>query len=90
MTRSFSSQKGRAAKLHRVLRSTPPNSAALGTGGKWQDWKMAVKGSHISIYNQEKNIRDLKISGDIRVEAINGGAVLGGGGDDCISIDVES
>ena len=40
---------------------------------------MAVKGSHISIYNQEKNIRDLKISGDIRVEAINGGAVLGGG-----------
>ena len=33
----------------------------------------------IVIYNQEKHIRDLKISDGIG-EAVNGGAVLGGGG----------
>ena len=42
--------------------------------------KTAVKGV---IYNQEKRIRDLKISSGIDGEAVNGGAVLGGG--DCSS-----
>ena len=37
--------------------------------------KTAVKGV---MYNQEKHIRDLKISGSIGGEAVNRGAVLGG------------
>ena len=38
--------------------------------------KTAVKGV---IYNQEKHIRDLKISGGMEGEAVNGGVVGGGG-----------
>ena len=46
------------------------------------DWKKPAvlenggKGSHL--YNQEKNIQYLKISGSIRGEAVNGGEVLRG------------
>ena len=43
--------------LHQIIQSTPPHTAALGTGEK-----TAVKGV---IYNQEKHIRNLKMSGGI-------------------------
>ena len=64
--------------------SRPPNTAALGTGDKTAVLENGNKG--FLIYNQEKHIRDLKISSGIGGEAVNGEAVLGGGGGgDCIS-----
>ena len=51
----------------------PPNNAALGTGKNRRYWKTEEKGG---TYNQEKHILDLKISGGIGGEAVNGWAVL--------------
>ena len=65
----------------------PPNTAALGNGENTAVLETAVKGV-IYNYNQEKNIRDLKISGigkrrsterQYWGEAVKGGEVLGGG-----------
>ena len=53
----------------------PQNIAALGTGEKTAVLEKGGKGSRIQ--PRKKHIRDLKISGGIRGEVVNGGAVLG-------------
>ena len=62
----------------------PPNTASFrtsipplsGLAKKQRYWKTGVK--VVIINNQEKHIRDLKISGGIGGRAVNGAAVLGG------------
>ena len=56
--------------------SRPPNTAALGTGDKTSVLENGGKG----FITKKKHIQDLKISGSIGGKAVNGEAVLGGGG----------
>ena len=57
------------------LLSEPPNTALSGLAKKGLYWKTAVKGA---IYNQEKHIRDLKISGGIGGRWSTEGGIGGG------------
>ena len=74
-----------SGNLNKMQYSRPPIPPISGLTKKRRYWKTAV---NRVIYNQEKHIRDLKISGGIGGrryggEAINGGAVLEARGDDC-------
>ena len=64
----------------------PPNTAWQKNSGIG---KMAVKGVILYIFTKKKHIRDMKISAGIGGEAVNGGAVLGGGGRLYKSIEAE-